>query len=174
MFMTSPNAAQAEQLSKTLRRVRAIYGDIPAQMQFLGDIDAEYLDAFLVNVLRTARHPHIDPDLFGFLRLHLAYREGYAYCQRFNTALLLSRDYTQSQLDAAVDDIGAVPFDARHQTLASAAIHAILEPHTFTQPHLDQLHAMDWSQKDIFDAIAHTGDLLKNGRILEAYTDKTH
>ena len=172
MFMVTPNTTQAERLKKIFRRVRAIYGTIPTQMEFLGNIDAEYLEAFIANVIRTARHPHINPDLFGFLRLHLAFREGYAFCQQFNTDFLLSRGYTQEQLNAVINDIAAVPFDARHQALADHALHAILQPDTITQSDLDTLYALDWSQKDIFDALSHTGDLLKNGRILTAYTDK--
>jgi hypothetical protein len=172
MLMTIPNTAQADHLKKSLRRVRAIYGSIPAQMEFLGNIDAEYLDDFVTNIIRTARHPNIHFDLFGFLRLHIAFHEDYAFCKQYNTEMLLAQDYTQEQLDAAIDNIATVPFDGRHQALAAHAIRAILEPHTITQSDLDRLYEMAWSQKDVFDAISHTGDLFKNGRILEAYTAK--
>jgi len=172
MFMVTPNTTQAERLKKIFRRVRAIYGTIPTQMEFLGNIDAEYLEAFIANVLRLARHPNIDFDLFGFLRLHVAFREDYAFCKHYNTGFLLARDFTQAQLDAAIKDIAAVPFDTRHKALAQHAMRAIFEPGTVTQSDLDTLYAMGWSQKDVFDAVSHTGDLFKNGRILTAYTDK--
>ena len=172
MFMVTPNTAQADRLKKIFRRVKAIYGTIPAQMEFLGNIDAEYLEAFIANAVRIARHPNIKPDLFGFLRLHAAYREDYALCKRYNTDFLLAKDYTQDQLDAAIADIATVPFDARHQALAVHAVRSIFEPDTVTQEALDALAAMDWTQKDIFDAVSHTGDLLKNGRILTAYASK--
>ena len=172
MFMVTPNTAQADRLKKIFRRVKAIYGTIPAQMEFLGNIDAQYLEAFIANVVRIARHPNIEPDLFGFLRLHTAWREDYAFCKQFNSDLLLTRGYTQEQLDAAIADIATVPFDSRHQALAVHAIRSIFEPQTITQESLDTLMAMGWTQKDIFDALSHTGDLLKNGRILTAYTSK--
>ena len=172
MFMVTPNTAQADRLHKIFRRVKAIYGTIPAQMEFLGNIEAEYLEAFIANVVRIARHPNIDPDLFGFLRLHTAWREDYAFCKRFNTDLLLTRGYTREQLDAAITDIAAVPFDARHQALAAHAVRSIFNPETITQEALDTLIEMGWTQKDIFDAVSHTGDLLKNGRVLTAYTRK--
>jgi len=172
MFMVTPNTAQAERLHKIFRRIKAIYGTIPVQMEFLGAIDADYLEDFITNVVRITRHPHIHPDLFAFLRLHTAYRENYAFCKQYNTDFLLAKGYTQDQLDAAITDIATVPFDARHQALARHAIRSIFEPETITQTTLDALTEMDWTQKDIFDVVSHTGDLLKNGRILTAYTYK--
>ncbi len=170
MFYYQPNHTQEAQLDKLLRKVKVIYGDVPPQMAFLGHIDVVYLEEFLTNVLRIAKHPNIDPDLFGFLRLHVAYREGYAYCKQFNTKFLLAKGYTQSQLDAAIAEIAAVPFDAKHQALAAFAMRAIYEGGTIAAEDFESLMGLGWSQKDIFDAIAHTGDILKNGRILTAYS----
>jgi hypothetical protein len=56
---------------------------------------------------------------------------------------------------------------------ADGTDHVYDYPHTVTRVDLDRLYAMAWSQKDLFDAISHAGDLLKNGRILTAYTDKS-
>ena len=170
MFIVQENKAQAEKLKKILRKVKVIYGNVPPQMAFLGNIDTEYLEEFLHNVLRISRHPHIDPNLFRFLRLHVAYQEGYAYCKQFNTQFLLAKGYTQDQLDAAVEDIAAVPFDEKHQALALFAMRAIYEGGGIDSNDFEALMSRGWSQKDIFDAISHTGDILKNGRILTAYS----
>ena len=170
MFIVQKNEAQADTLRKILRKVKVIYGNVPPQMAFLGNIDTAYLEEFLHNALRIARHPHVDPRLFGFLRLHVAYREGYAYCKQFNTQFLLAKEYTQSQLDAAVEDISAVPFDTSHQALAAFAMRSIYAGADIASDDFERVMAMGWSQKDIFDAISHTGDILKNGRILTAYS----
>jgi len=169
MFIVQKNEAQAAQIKRLLRKVKVIYGNVPPQMEFLGTIDTEYLEEFLHNALRIARHPHIDPSLFGFLRLHVAYREGYAYCKQFNTQFLLAKGYEQSQLNATIENIAAVPFDERHQALAAFAMRAIYEGRDIGSEDFEALKAIDWSQKDIFDVVAHTGDILKNGRILTAY-----
>ncbi len=170
MFYVQSNHDQADQLKRLLRKVKVIYGNVPPQMEFLDSIDTEYLEEFLYNALRIAKHPHIEPSLFGFLRLHVACREGYAYCKQFNTQFLLAKGYEQSQLDAAIEDIAAVPFDERHQALAVFAMRAIYEGGDIGADDFEALKAMGWSQKDIFDAVAHTGDILKNGRILTAYS----
>jgi len=167
--MTGPNSHQQARLQKIYKKVKVLYGEVPPQMQFLGDIDADYLEDFLKSLSRIVRHPHIDPDFFGFLRLHVTYREDYPYCKMFNTRLLLSRGFVQSQLDSAIADIGEIPFDERHKALGAFAIKAIYESAACAQDDLDALFAKGWSQKDIFDAVEHAGTILKNGRILTAY-----
>ena len=172
MFMVKPNEAQQEKLQKIYKRVSVVYGEVPPQMAFLGSIDAGYLEDFLKSVLRIAKHPHIDPDLFSFLRLHIAYREAYDYCKAFNTALLEKRGYAQEVLDRLIEDIGAVPLDERHRQLARFAVKAIYESRACTQVDFDTLYTLGWSQRDVFDAVEHAGSIFRNGRILTAYTAK--
>ena len=172
MFMVQENEAQKEQLAKLYKKIELVYGKIPPQMQFLGSIDAGYLETFLSMIVRVLKHPTINPDLFAFLRLFVAYKENYPYCKMFNTQLLLSKGYGQDELDMAVRDIRDVPFDGQHKHLAKKALQAIYDGDAFNQDGLDALYAQGWSQRDVFDAIDHTGTILKNGRILKAYGKK--
>ncbi len=169
MFMTQANTNQQERLERIYKKVKVLYGEVPPQMYCLGDIDADYLEEFLKSVARIARHPHIEPDFFGFLRLFVAYKESYPYCKMFNTKLLLSRGYTQLELDSSISDISKIPFDEKHKTLALFAIKAMYESKSCVQKDFDELFESGWTQKDIFDAIEHAGVILKNGRILTAY-----
>jgi len=172
MFMVSKNEAQAEQVNKLLRRVKALYGEVPPQMEFLGNIEVAYLEEFLKMVMRIVKHPNINPDFFGFLRLHIAFREEYAYCKAYNTKFLLAKEYTQEQLNAVVKEVTALPLDAKHQALANHAVRAIYESKKVVRGDFEKLYEMGWSQKDVFDAIEHGATLLKNGRILTTYSEK--
>ncbi|BAF71903.1 hypothetical protein [Sulfurovum sp. NBC37-1] len=172
MFMVKPNLAQKERLDNLYKKVKAVYGNIPPQMEFLGNIDATYLEDFFKAVLRIVKHPNIEFDLFGFIRLHIAFSEGYDYCKMYNTKLLLSRGYAQAVLDGVVTDMANIPLDERHKALGKYAIRAIYESRACMQNDLDALYAMGWSQKDVFDAIEHAGTIFRNGRILTAYAVK--
>ncbi len=172
MFMVQENAVQKERLDKIYKKIELVYGTVPPQMKVLGSIEADYVEDFLKGIVRVLKHPHIAPDLFAFLRLYVAYRESYPYCKMFNSRLLLSKGYRQEILDSVVADITLVPFDERHQRLAEIAIKAIYESEALVQEDLEALYGIGWSQKDVFDAIAHTGEILKNGRILKAYAIK--
>jgi hypothetical protein len=172
MFIVQKNEIQKEKLEKLLKRVKIIYGVVPPQMEFLGNIEVAYLEDFLKMVMRVMKHPNIELDLFGFIRLHIAFKEDYIYCKMFNTQLLLSKGYSQDQLDVVISDISAVPLDAKHQALATFAVKVIYESKICTQDDFDKLYEMNWSQKDVFDVVEHAGSILKNGRILMAYTVK--
>ncbi len=172
MFMYHKNEAQADRLEQLYKKIKLFYGVVLPQMEFLGNIEAEYLEDFIKAMLRIAKHPHIDPNWFGFVRLHIAFREDYAYCKAFNTKFLLSREFTQQQLDEVIDDISSVPFDEKHQALARHALKVIYESKNCTQSDLNTLYEMGWTQKDVFDGVEHAGTLFRNGRILTAYSKK--
>ena len=172
MFMFKENEAQKERLEKVLKRVKILYGEIPPQMEFLGNIEVDYLEDFLKMVIRIVKHPNIESDFFGFLRLHIAFREDYAYCKSYNSRFLLAKGYTQQQLDEVVADISVLPFDEKHQALAQHTLRAIYESREVNRADFEKLYAMGWSQKDVFDAIEHAGTLFKNGRILTTYSEK--
>ncbi len=172
MFYFQKNEAQQEKLQKIFRKIKVLYGEIPPQMELLGNIDVEYLEDFLKSIIRVVKHPNIEPDFFGFLRLHVAFKENYIYCKEFNTKLLLSKNYTNEQLENAVDNISNIPFDQKHQILAHFALKSIYQSPLFNQEDFEILYQQGWSQKDVFDAIEHTGTIFRNGRILTAYTQK--
>lgn len=172
MLMVKQNEAQKERLEQIYRKVKALYGTLAPQIEFLGNIEADYLEDFLKAIVRLINHPHIEPDLFAFIRLYVAFKEDYPYCKMFNTKLLLLKGYTQKQLDDSIEDMTLVPFDTRHQLLAQKALKAIYKSRQFTQEDLDQLYTQGWTQKDVFDAVEHAGTIFRNGRILTAYTQK--
>jgi len=172
MFMVQKNIEQEEELKRILKRVKLIYGSIPPQMEFLGNIDTKYLEEFLTTMMRVVKHPHIEPTLFGFIRLHIAFKEEYKYCMMFNTKFLLAKGYTQSQLDAVIEDISSVPLDTKHQALAKYALKAIYESKSCGQKEFDLIYSLGWTQRDVFDAIEHAGTIFRNGRILTAYAIK--
>ena len=173
MFMVQKNEAQKERLEKLHKIVTKMFGSVPANMEFIGNIDADYLEDFLKMAGRIQRHKNINPNLFAFLRLHVAFKEDYAFCKIMNTKLLLSKGYSQEQLDGVVRDITLVPFNEQHKALVAHALKAFYNSKELTQNDFDALYKMGWTQKDVFDAIQHLGTLFRNGRIMMAYAKKT-
>ena len=172
MFMSTPDPAQYEKLQKLHKKVSLFYGEVPPHMEFLGNIDPEYLEEFMRGVRRLVRHPHINPDFFAFIRLFVAFKENYSYCKMFNTKLLLSRGYDEALLHDVVENIDAMPLDDRHKALARFALKAIYDSRNCRRSDFEVLYARGWTQKDVFDAVEHAGAIFRNGRILTAYAVK--
>ena len=170
MFYVKENIEQKEKLQKLFKRVELLYGNIPPQIEFLGNIDAAYLEDFLKSVVRISKHPNIDRDFFTFLRINIAFKENYIYCKEFNLKMLLTK-YTQEQIDNVVDNIENIPLEYRHKLLGKMALKVIYNSLSVTSKDFDNLYKLGWSQRDVFDAIEHAGTLFKNGRILNAYME---
>jgi len=172
MFMVQKNEAQKERLEKMYKMITLMFGAVPSNMEFIGNIEADYLEDFLKMLRRVQKHKNINPDLFGFLRLHVAFKEDYTFCKMFNTKYLLGKDYSQEQLDEVINSVALVPFDEKHKALAKHALKALYYSKEVSQNDFDALYEMGWTQKDVFDVIEHTGTLFRNGRILMAYMKK--
>jgi hypothetical protein len=173
MFIVKENIEQKDRLDKLYRVVKKIFGFIPPQTELLGNIEASYLEDYITMVTRIIKQKNIERNLFTFLRLHIAFREDYDYCKGYNTKVLLSSGYTQELLDNVINDIEAVPFNDAHKALAKFAIKAIYEPKECKKEDYEEIYKMGWSQKEVFDVVEHAGTLLKNGRILSAYWQKS-
>ena len=172
MFVKINNKEQEIELKEVYTKIKVIFGTIPPNLALLGSIDLNVLKEFLTYVYKLMNHKTINPDYFGFLRLFIAYQENFKYCIAFNTKLLESRNYDTTILNNIQKDISKIPFDDKHKLLAIKSIKAIFDSNNFNQNDLNELYKIGWCDKDIFDSIEHTGFMLRNGRMLIAYSIK--
>ena len=167
MFIVTPDSS--DESVQLLQNIKDQFGQIPPHFRFFAQIHPKRFAMFLQEVAYLANHPRIKSDFFTFLRLFVATREGFAYCQKFNTKMLLMRGYTKEQIKKAAKDIREIALDERHRELAFSAMSAIYDPVHFDKETIQKLQKMDWTLRDIFDAVDHATFLLKNGRILQAF-----
>lgn len=152
-----------------LKAIKRKMGDVLPHFALLGTIDPQLLSDLLQYVNKVDSHPTIQPDLFPFIRLHIAQRENYPYCIELNSKILKSRGYSAECLERVKRDMSDVPLDQKNALLGTKAIKAIYQPGAFSKNDLQELYQLHWTDKEIFDAIDHAGFLLKNGRIITAY-----
>jgi len=145
------------------------FGEIPPHFKLLGTLNLNELESTLEYLIRLMQHPTINPDLFAFLRLHIAKHEGYQYCIKFNTNLLKSLGYSTDIIEESSNDISKIPFDENLKLLANKAVKSVLNFKDFSRDDLIDLYESGWDDGEIFDAINHCGFMLKNGRLISAY-----
>ena len=173
MFIKISNQEQAVELKEINLKIEKLFGTVPPNLELIGNIDVNILKDFLVYVSKLINHKTINPDYFAFLRLFIANQEDFKYCIRFNTKLLQSRNYEMKVINNSKLDLSKIPFDDKHKLLAIKSIKAIFDSKNFKQNDFNELYKIGWSDKDIFDSIEHTGFMLRNGRILTAYSIKS-
>ncbi len=163
----------SRELSIMIKKLNKAFGTIPPHFKLLGVIDPDTLEETLRYLFKLMNHKRINPDLFTFIRYRVAKIEGYDYCINFNHSILKAKGYSEENISKAGKDISKLPLESKEQILASKAIKAIYRPKDFNKNDLSNLYDLGWNNKDIFEVINHAGFLLKNGRIISCYLNKT-
>jgi hypothetical protein len=173
MFIKINNQEQKVELKEVHLKIKKLFGTVPPNFELIGNIDVSILKDFLSYIFKLMNHKTINSDYFAFLRLFIANQEDFKYCIGFNTKLLQSRNHKMKVIDNAKLDLSKIPFNEKHKLLAIKSIKAIFDSKNFNQNDFNELYKIGWSDKDIFDSIEHTGFMLRNGRILTAYSIKS-
>lgn len=167
MFILSPKPDR--EMKVMLRGITMKMGKTPPHWELYAAINPTRFKMFMQEINYLSGHERIDPDFFTFLRYHIASTEGFAYCEHFNHAYLLTKGYTSAQLEVLHTDKEALPLDEKHKALFVASVDAMAHPEDFTTDTLSGLYALGWSDADIFDAVDHAAFLFKFSKILSVY-----
>ena len=169
MFIQTPPIDR--EMKILLRGIKMKLGSVPPHWELYAGLNPVRFKMFMEEINYLSDHPTIEPVFFTFLRLVIATRHGYDYCERFNRDYLLGLGYTPEQIAAVTADRDALPLDGRHRALFAEALGAVEGPASFGAANLARLHALEWSDAEIFDAIDHAAFLFKFHTILEVYLE---
>jgi len=168
MFIVKINPP--EEAQKLLKRVERFIGSVPPHFTLFATLNFKRFEMFLNEIFYLSMHKSINPDFFAFLRLYVASKEGFEYCYKFNTVLLLKREYTQEQINSFEKDKSALPLDEKHLALFNTAVKALEKPKEFGAEDINEIKKLGWTDADIFDAIDHGAFLYKFSKVLKAYS----
>ena len=160
----------APETAKLLKRVERFMGSVPPHFSLFATLNPKRFEMFLNEIFYLSMHKTINPDFFAFLRFYVAAKENFEYCYKFNSILLLKREFSQSQLDSFENNSSTLPLDEKHLILLNTAIKALEQPKSFTDEDIKEAKKSGWSDADIFDAIDHSTFLYKFSKILKAYS----
>jgi hypothetical protein len=158
-----------EQTASYLNEIEAEFGVMPPHWKLFASLNLKRFKMFMEEIDYLVHHPRIEADFFAFLRLFVANKEGFGYCQRFNHRLLLARGYEKVALANFVQDITKIPLEMPYSLLAKGVYQALYTPELFSAKEIEKLKEVGWQESDIFDAIEHGAFLFKFSRILKAY-----
>lgn len=172
MFIKINNVEQEDELKVIYSQIKEQFGEVPPNFELIGSIDVNILKDFLSYSSKLSSFENINHDYFAFLRLFIASQENFKYCLKFNSKLLQSRGYEDVVIDSSKIDLAELPFCEKHKVLAIKSIKAIFDSENFNQSDFNELYKIGWKDKEIFYSIEHVGFMLRNGRILRAYSVK--
>ncbi len=146
-----------------------LLGVVPPHLELLGTIDENLLDKFFGMVSSCLNHPTINANIFPYLRLYIANKEGCKYCKNFNTTMLKNKGVSDEELLNVMKNINNTPFELKDRTLLNKAIKAVYEPENFGKNDLEELYNLGWNNKDIFYIIDFASVFKGKGKMIDAY-----
>ena len=134
-------------------------GMVPLPIQMLSPSPG-LLSNFIDTVKYYNTESKLGFSLLAHIRLLVAQAEDYPYCLTLNTEVLKGLGgLSQAQVDAALEDPGRAALEPKEVELLKFVLKATADPATTTKADIDALHACDWTDQDIYEAV-HEGLLM--------------
>lgn len=164
----APDEAEGK-VKEVYDRLMDIARVIPKPMQMMSaspDLMAIQIQA----LSHYFRHPTLGFALLGHIRLAVANHFNYSYCADFNSSLLqMLTDITDEQLDAVRENPAAAPLGDRDKAMLLFVMKAVTTAVDVSQDDVDDLKAMGWTEKDIFEATHQGADMVRHGILFKTF-----
>ncbi len=158
-----------DELKLLYRMIERSLGFIPPHFELFATLDLEAMKDFLANNHYMMNHQKIDKNLLPYMRLYIAKKESRSYCTNFNASLLLKMGTDEKLIDNLVQEIGNIAFNEAQKTLLQKVLKALYEAHDFNEKDLQELYALDFSDKDFFDLFSYASNFMSKSKMIESY-----
>lgn len=160
---------QSNESKRLIEKLKNSIPIVPIHFELLASLNPKKFKMFMQDLAYIQSLEDIKKDFFVFIRLYIASKENFIYCEIFNTKLLQNLNYTKEQIKKVQVNISNIPLDNKHKSLAIASIKAIYDYENFTKEDIKTLHELGWNDEYIYTAIDHAALLFKNARIIRGY-----
>lgn len=171
MFIIKPIKKEEAtgELKLLYRMIEKQLGFIPPHFEMMATIDIESMKEFLNYNIAMMTHEKINKALMPFLRLYIAEKECRSYCTTFNRELLLKQGITQNIINNFHEDLELIPLDESQILLLNKVFKAIYHSKEFNKTDLEELYALDFSNKDFFDILGYATGFMGKSKMIEVY-----
>lgn len=115
-------------------------------------------------------HPTLSMPLLAAIRVMVSTGEKCEFCADFNTGLLVNMaGWSIEQVQKMRVDIEQANLDVREKALLKITVKAVQNSHSISQEDINELRALQWSDKDILDAINHGARMLATDILFNAF-----
>lgn len=137
------------------RDISKVFGRVPNAMQMFSASPA-LLNQQWDSMAYYLRHPTLSFPLLATIRLLVSQENSCHYCIGMNASLLINMaQWTPEQVSATKRDPMAAPLPEKEKAMLGFVLTTVADRKPVTRTEIDKLKALDWSESDIFDAVAH-------------------
>lgn len=163
----SPENAQneiREQYSVFIQRA----GFVPKPFEMLS-VSPELLKHHGAVVKYYMNHPTLGFPLLSHIRYLVAKEYDYQFCINFNKQLLKMQGMNDAEVTEIETDPEKVLLEEKDKAMLLFVLKAIRTPKATEQKDIDALHNIGWTDRDIFDAVAHGVNMIGSGMMMKAF-----
>ena len=165
--MVPPDEAEGK-LLELYDTAEQFFGTVPNNVTMFG-VSPAMLENQVQFAVYSMEHPTLSASFFAMIRLLVSHATGSPYCARMNAGLLMQQGFTSEQLEAAKAEGGETPLDEKETAMLLFVLKATKAPKSTEAKDVDDLRAMGWTDRDIFDAVAHGARAVATNIIFDAF-----
>ncbi len=162
--------------SEATGELKALYDEIVSLRGAVGNnakifsVSPEALRQQFEFIKYYMNHPTLSMELLASIRILVSSGEECEFCVDFNTGLLINMaGWSLEQVQAMRENIDNANLQEREKALLRLVVKAIRNSLGVNANDLDELREMQWSDKDIFDAVNHGAKMLATDIIFNTF-----
>ena len=155
------------EMEEATGELKALYNEIFTLRGRVGNntklfsVSPEVLRQQLAFIKYYLNHPTLSMPLLASIRVLVSSSKDCDFCVDFNAGLLVNMmGWSIEQVQAMRHDIDKANLQEREKALLKLVLKAIHNAHGVNANDLDALRKIQWSDKDIFDAVNHGAKML--------------
>ena len=167
-----PPAEAIGTLQKLYDELEAMLGEVMPHIQIHATHALDDMEHYVATMKMTRSHPEIPLEWFALLRFYVASQKGFSYCRELNERMLTGMGIELDLLGRFAKDLTLAPLDERLKLLLAKAVKSLEDSGHFNREDFEELYALSWSDKTIYEAISYATWFLGVAHKLDVYRIK--
>lgn len=154
LIATIPPEAAEGKLAELYKLTEQFFGRVPNNVRLFG-VSPDMLENQIQFAAANMEHPTLGNELRALIRMLVAHQSRSPYCDQLNAGLMAQQGMSEEQIETLRADPAQAPLDDKEKAMLLFVLKATADPHSITAADLEPLRKLGWSEKDIFDGVAH-------------------
>ena len=162
-----PEEAEGEMAERYDKFIKTA-GSVPKPFEMLS-VSPELQKMQVQGIDYYMQHPTLTFPLLAHIRYLVAREYNYQFCINFNSELLQFVGLDDEQLQTVAKDPSQTTLEEKDKAMLLFVLKAIKTPDFVEQKDVDALREMGWTDRDIFDAVAHGANMIAPSILMKAF-----
>ncbi len=169
IIKTYENNEATGELKELYEKIIAMRGEVGNNAKLFSS-STELLKQQMSFIKYYMSHSTLSMPLLASIRVMVSTEQSCAFCVDFNTAMLVNMaGWTVEQVEVMRKDVTKSNLPQEEVALLEFVIKAVKNAHEVNEVDMDTLRKLQWSDKDILDAVNHGARMLATDIIFNTF-----